>query len=143
MLTRSRFFLLVPLVILACQAQPSPTQAFGSLTLHVGEDLVWQQAVTCTWYESTAQLFVEAPDSEAPNYVLLAAPLDWLGEPLPEGPGEPAEMTLRTEGAERPIDQDSLTGTMTATQTEGTLNGRLTDGTTLTGEWECPEVVEE
>jgi hypothetical protein len=126
----------------ACGA-PAPTQAFGRVTFELAGAPVVLDNATCTWYEDSGQLFVEAGDSEGADYVLLAAPLEWLVEPLPEGPGEPPELTLRVRGEDLAVDQDIIAGTMNAAQTEGTFTAQLDDGSLVSGDWECPEVVED
>lgn len=126
-----------------CAAEVAPSTPVGDVTVHLaGRELAFDNA-TCTWFEDSGQLFVEAGDSEGGNYVLLAAPLDWLGEPLPEGPGEPPELSLRVDGVDLIVDHEVLAGSMNAAQTQGDFTAQLTDGSLVNGEWTCPEVVEE
>lgn len=126
-------------------AAPDGSQAppLGDVTVRLAGAAVAFDDAACTWYEDTGQLFVEAGDAEGDDYVLLAAPLQWLGQELPEGPGEPPELTLRRAGRDLPVDLDTLDGTMTSDQTTGTFSAALADGTPLDGEWRCPEVLEE
>jgi hypothetical protein len=140
-----RFIAAALLVVtaVACHAHLGPSQGYGRVTYELGGSETELDNATCTWYEGSGQLFVEAGDSEGADYVLLAAPLDWLGEPLPEGPGEPPELSLRSGGVDLVVDHEVLAGTMNAAQTEGTFTAQLSDGTLVNGAWECPEVTEE
>lgn len=130
------------LLLAACSGLPQPVP-LGRVTFDVAGEEVTLPNATCIWYEDSGQLFVEAGDSDGADYILLAAPLEWLGEPLPEGPGEPAELSLRVDGADLAADQDSLTGSMTLAQTDGSFSAQLADGASLSGTWQCPEVLDE
>ncbi len=142
-MARSIASALILLLAIACGPQPGPSLAYGRVTFDLAGNEVALDNATCTWYEDSGQLLVEAGDPEGTNYVLLAAPLEWLGEPLPEGPGEPPELSLRAGGVDLVVDQEILAGTMNAAQTQGTFTAQLEDGSLVSGEWECPEVVEE
>lgn len=114
----------------------------GTVTVHIDDRDVLLGEGACIWYEASGQLFVEAGDAEGADYILLAAPLQWLGEPLPEGPGGDPELSLRLGGADLAVDQTTLEGVMNADQTDGTFLGTLADGRAFSGEWACSEVLE-
>lgn len=130
------------LVAGACQGDPDVATQLGRVTIALSGTQVALENATCTWYEDSGQLLVEAGDSEGASYILLAAPLEWMGQPLPEGPGEPAELSARVRGTDLAVDQDAIGGLMNEAQTRGSFEARLVDGTPITGDWQCPEVVE-
>jgi hypothetical protein len=115
----------------------------GQLTINLDGRDVSLGTGACTWYEDAGQLFVEAGDSEGADYALLAAPLQWLGEELPEGPGGDPELSMRIGGTDLDVEQASLDGAMNAAQTDGTFLGRQADGRPISGEWTCADVLEE
>ena len=128
----------------ACATNVAPTASpAGAVTLTLDGAQRTIGGASCTWFEGTGQLYVEAGHDEGTDYLLLGAPLQWLGEKLPEGPGADPELTLRVGGSDRAVDQASLNGSMTLEQTSGTFLGRLADGTPVSGDWTCPEVTEE
>jgi hypothetical protein len=131
-------------LLTACDADATPAGTRSAVvSLAVADRQLEIGGGACTWYEASGQLFVEAGDAEGAQYVLLGAPLEWIGEALPEGPGNAPELSIRLDAADLDVDQGSLAGTMSATQQAGSFTGRLADGTPLSGEWTCPEVVED
>lgn len=138
--------LLLGLVGSACapaEIDSTPSPGPVSVTLRLsGRELVINGG-SCTWYEGSGQLLVEAGDANGVEYVLIAAPLLWLGEALPEGPGEPAELSVRLGGNDLRVDQHSLNGSMVADQTRGTFIAEFEGGSPVTGEWLCGEVVDQ
>jgi hypothetical protein len=98
-------------------------------------------AATCTWHEGDAQLVIEAGDVGS-DYIRLAAPIDWMAAPLPEGPGADAELELVIGGNRLAPDPTSLDGAMNESQTDGTFLGTMADGRAISGQWSCPEVLE-
>ena len=114
----------------------------GQVTIDFNDRQTVIAGATCTWSEDSGQLFVEAGDEAGAAYLLLAAPLQWIGEELPEGPGADPELSLRLGGTELAVDESSLEGAMNPAQTDGTFLGRLADGSPISGEWSCTEVLE-
>lgn len=138
--------LLAALFAAGCGAEvadePQSTGA-ASVTLKLSGRELLVSGGSCTWYEDSGQLVVEVGDADGAEHILLAAPLDWMGEPLPEGPGEPAELSVRLGGTAAEVDQSTLHGTMTSDQTRGLFVASFRDGSPISGEWLCGEVLDE
>jgi hypothetical protein len=132
------FVCLVAACAAACSGAPA---SGGQVAVQVAGQTVPFTAATCTWHEGDGQLVIEAGDAGS-DYIRLAAPIDWMAAPLPEGPGADPELEVVISGNRLAPDPTSLDGAMNESQTEGTFLGTLADGRAISGQWSCPEVLE-
>ena len=98
---------------------------------------------SCTWFEEEGKLVVEIGPNVAGDYVKLTAPLAWTSDELPPGAAsaEPG-LEVRLGGQDLRIDQTTIDGEMATDAGFGTFSSRTVTGGPVTGEFDCPTVID-
>ena len=97
----------------------------------------------CTWSEADGQLVVAVGPTASTDSLRLTAPLSWVGDDLPPGAGSgEAALFLRVGGQEMAIPAGGLTGTLASDLGTGTFDAGLVAGMPLSGEFDCPVVID-
>lgn len=125
---------------------PSPSlvvTADASTVVRLSGREVRLQGGGCTWFEGEGKLVVEIGPNAAGDYVRLTAPLTWTGDELPPGAasGEPA-LTVRLGGQDLQVDQSTITGEMATDAGFGSWTSQAVGGGPVTGEFDCPTVID-
>jgi hypothetical protein len=97
----------------------------------------------CTWFEGEGKLVVEVGPNAAGDSLRLTAPLAWTGDELPQGAASgKSALTVRFGGQDLQVDQATVTGTMATDAGFGSFESHSVGGSPVTGEFDCPTVID-
>ena len=122
---------------------PTAPQGPASAVIRLSGREVDLAGGTCNWYEGAGALRVAIGPTAAGDWLRLDAPLSWVGGDLPPGAGgTEAALRVGIGGREIDVPAAALTGELASDLGTGSFDAGVVDGIPLSGEVDCPEVID-